>query len=326
MPLDDAIRTCCLSKHWRYKWRNIPDLSLNFETYGITSNNIDIQTVTRNTLSKINWILSNHTGNIKKFKLCIGDHIETNVETSRELNRWLDWLVHLKIEELEIQRFNSQDICVQSSIFDFDKLTNLTLCNCTFRFPQMFKGFKYLITLHLVNVEFIGEYTAVDQMIRLCPVLKNLTIYSICESLDIDVMDAPSLETLAIKGSLVPSCIFYFERLKSLTLCNCTFRIPHLFKDFKYLTTLHLDCVKILSDESQAGSTIATFLNFCPNLKNLMIKFNGGIYPLINNFYAPNLRYLCIDSSVLNLNIGNFVKLKTLILSKCDICEVSIII
>lgn len=222
LPLDDAINTSLLSKYWRYRWRNIPDLSLDFETFGISS--CDKEIVTKVMLSKINWVVSNHTGKIKKFELCIGDHIENKLRISPELNAWLGRLVYSNIEKLAIQCFPSKNHFVPSSIFDLDYLNSLNLCKCTFKRPHFFKDFKNLKTLHLDDVTFAHE-SSIATFLQFCPNLEQLTIKCYKYSPVLIDFSAPNLQCLCVFGCSLNLNIGKFHKLTVLTLMNCEFSI-----------------------------------------------------------------------------------------------------
>lgn len=293
LPLDDAIRTCYLSKHWRYKWRTMPNLCFHYERFRIRSKSKE--TFSKYIHSKINWVISKHNGNIRKLKLYIDDRIETDVETYQELNTYFDRLVRSNIQVLEIQRFPNKDHFVPSSIFDFSMLTSLTLCNCIFRIPEMFKGFKYLTTLFFDDVKVSGESANVDIMIQLCPLLKYLDIYCINEFLVLNSLDAPELETLSIFGgelSLNPTRLPTFFKLTYLNVSNVTFT---------------------------GESTIVSFIKLCPNIKRLNISYNKDYFQVIDDLCLPDLRSLYIYGCSLKLNICNFDKLANFAFIKCHI-------
>ncbi|KAL2925429.1 hypothetical protein RDABS01_022948, partial [Bienertia sinuspersici] len=128
----------------------------------------------------------------------------------------------------------------------------------------------------------------------------------------IQYLSEQDVEVLAIRDLCnsyfkMPSYLFSFEKLKSLSLTTCAVRIPSTFTKFNFLNEL------ILRDISICDPDLARLICSCPLLENLILWHIFGLKSLV--IHAPRLTKLMIDTGFEDLFIGAAPILSTVIIT-----------
>ncbi|KAK4383959.1 Retrovirus-related Pol polyprotein from transposon TNT 1-94 [Sesamum angolense] len=177
LPLHDAVRTSVLSKGWQYKWVTVPYLVFDW-TFNL-SGNYSIESI-------IYQVLLLHRGPIVKFKFC-------GFKFGPDINNWLYFLSDHRVEELVLMNsvYNPEQWLISHNLFTFDHLMHLFLANVEVRLPSTFKGFRRLLSLDLISVEFEPE--ELNMFISKCPMLDLAPTSSLLSSpTDISFTPCPS--------------------------------------------------------------------------------------------------------------------------------------
>lgn len=198
LSIGDAIRTSFLSRDWRYKWRKIPDLI--FDGQSFSNEQVNPSLIRRNYLRKVNQTLFLHRGNIvRRFEFSSRWEV-----VSSKVDKWMDHLkVISSVQELKLE-FGTEYL-VPCFVLQFDNLTTLDLTTCKIILPTSFNGLKNLTTLNLHSITFDQE-NALDTMVNLCPFLNDLDIQFLLGCPQRLVLRATNIKSLTIFGSLS-----YFE-------------------------------------------------------------------------------------------------------------------
>ncbi|XP_043717634.1 F-box/FBD/LRR-repeat protein At1g13570-like [Telopea speciosissima] len=188
LSIMEAVRTCILSKKWRYNWITLPQLIFDCSLGDDLINQND-------KLARfIDGVLSLHRGPICKFKishLCIPNSPDI-------IDEWMLCLSRNYIQKLILclqPMYERYDLL--SSLYSCEKLTHLELSFCTLRRPPMLACFKYLRTLSLYKVDCVGF--TIEELISKCPILERLMIDGFTGSTDL-VIYAPKLQELVVDG------------------------------------------------------------------------------------------------------------------------------
>jgi hypothetical protein len=183
---EEAVRTCVLSKEWRYAWCTVPKLVI-FEKHNVDEgSDYDCS-------KYVDMLLSNHKGPINKFTLCM-KHPDFE-----DLDQWINVLGSKGVQDLHLA-FNTLDghfSEVPPSFFScFLDLTNLDLGGCMLDMPQVFGGFKLLRNIELDTVTLVGG--DIEKLVSSCPLLEALNLVDWLHCLGNLVIRSQSLEKLTI--------------------------------------------------------------------------------------------------------------------------------
>nr|XP_009786907.1 PREDICTED: F-box/FBD/LRR-repeat protein At1g13570-like [Nicotiana sylvestris] len=201
LPLRDAVRTCILSKNWRYKWCKLPQLKLD-QTLWETTNDLIPPTVKITDI--IYQLLTLHVGHISKFILSIFDLINCP-----KIDNLIYFLSRNGIQHLVLQFPIGNPYKLPSSFFTCLQLRHVTLHRCILRTPPVFKGFHRLLSLELSQVTICTEF--LGRFISRCPLLEHLLLEYVDNANNIEV-NAPKLRSFVFTGNL------HFLHLKCVPL------------------------------------------------------------------------------------------------------------
>ncbi|KQK06252.1 hypothetical protein BRADI_2g25333v3 [Brachypodium distachyon] len=183
LPIKEAVRTCLLSRNWRYTWASMTELM--FSTDEFTSENGNADDGAFRFLMFTNMFLSLHNGPVlKKFGLKTrGTQI---IYTGGHIYRRMVMLSRDRIKEIQL---------------NLRQFLHLQACHFTSsQLPPLSKGFKHLHTLHLICLNL--EELAIFKFISIADInihstkLKKLTIDGNFEHLN---LHAPYLASATIR-------------------------------------------------------------------------------------------------------------------------------
>ncbi|XP_071708767.1 F-box/FBD/LRR-repeat protein At1g13570-like [Rutidosis leptorrhynchoides] len=197
LPIRDALRTSIFSRHWRYKWTNIPKLFIDQDLI-IREKKVTFLSEKIKLTNIIFHILLQHTGPIREFTWL--NYLEMHFEVDQSLKRFLSKCPLL--EELHLvkcpllEKLHLIELQGNGSIVQEDKLTFFELFNLlpTIKKLSISKHFmKYFVThdmppklpISLVNLKVLhlgvffmeqDELLSILCMIKSSPNLTNFYI------------------------------------------------------------------------------------------------------------------------------------------------------
>ncbi|XP_076900039.1 F-box/FBD/LRR-repeat protein At1g13570-like [Bidens hawaiensis] len=167
MPVRDAVRTCILSKKWRYSWRSMPKLAFTNQLVKVSSSSRRKQ-LNCKIANAIFHVLLLHDGpEILEFNSSVG-HI--NVES--EFVNIMSYLA--KANRLKELIFCNDDRSYKLpvSFFLLLGLERIDLQNCTFETPLTYNAFTRLKSVTFRNVEASSKM--LQRFLSKCPLLEYL--------------------------------------------------------------------------------------------------------------------------------------------------------
>ncbi|CAK8543160.1 unnamed protein product [Lathyrus sativus] len=190
LRIRDQVRTSILSKKWRYKWISVPQIYFEedfFESFIHLDDPVISQIIAE--------VVMIRNGPIHKFSVCVSGDCEFNI-SKEKLNMWIPFmstdLTHLKLLTYCTPPDEHQ---MPEILFSCKELTYFKFSSFNLSIPPNFCGFKKLLELHLVCVEF--ETSALESLILGCPFLGKLSIEQ-CTGCDYLVISSPSLKVLVL--------------------------------------------------------------------------------------------------------------------------------
>ncbi|GLJ07200.1 hypothetical protein SUGI_0061410 [Cryptomeria japonica] len=206
MPIKDAVKSCVLSKRWRFLYTQMPQLTFDpYEMFFGTSLNPLFMSRVENIISNI---LLLHSRNLEGFHL---HNNNTRVNFNREnVCKWVGYASRCNVQHLTLYdhtTFPSALIEIPpTALFSCSRLITLYLAKYDLtNFPIDFVGFPHLLTCHLRYVQLTDG--SLVSFISLCPRLQKLEIRG-DSGLGNAVIFSSTLEHLSM------------ERVKSLSV-NC---------------------------------------------------------------------------------------------------------
>ncbi|KAJ4960850.1 hypothetical protein NE237_020760 [Protea cynaroides] len=188
LPIKKAVRTCILSKKWRYNWVTLPELIFNFTLGNALINRND------RLMKFIDDVLSLHRGPISKFEL--SRHL--CIPNTQYIDKWILCLSRNGIKELILcPQPQLKHYELPSCLYSCELLTHLELSFCTLKRPPLFASFNFLKSLLLYKVEFVGF--TFENLISRCPILERLKIEGFTGCTDL-IIYAPKLKSLVVNG------------------------------------------------------------------------------------------------------------------------------
>ncbi|XP_076885015.1 F-box/FBD/LRR-repeat protein At1g13570-like [Bidens hawaiensis] len=215
LPIQEAARTCILSKEWRYHWLKVPKLVFIEDTFQESTDGDELtvleQTFDRSSERRIitsrcklfyaiYQVLLRHQGPIHEFTLslradgsCVEiDHIILHLSNKNTIKK-------LKLDFSGIGSY-----MLPFSLFSLHQLTDLYLTTCTLKLQSSFTGFGSLTTLCLEDIGICQK-----ELLRLlanCLSLRRLSLLSdggtIVECQDCTIADliecVPNIEYLSL--------------------------------------------------------------------------------------------------------------------------------
>ena len=224
LPLQDAVRTCTLSKDWISKWTMLTQLVFDEHFYMYVQERGN----TNNYGTIINRLLLPLKGAITKFVLYI-DKQENSVVDVEDISKCVLFSSQKEIQEFTLKNMDETPLELPTYLFSCLKLKHLKLFNCHFCPESSFQGFPCLLSLYLSEVEF-GSYKC-GKFLAGCPLLEILKLRSNTdgeinrdeieklENLKVLILPLSELVSMAmITSSGIFQLIDYFPKLQELNL------------------------------------------------------------------------------------------------------------
>ncbi|RDX60578.1 F-box protein, partial [Mucuna pruriens] len=182
----ETVRTTVLSKRWKNKWTEIPEVKLVQDAHGKREQFLEF-------VEKLLGVFN--TLCLKK--LCLACDV---CKDTPQVNRWLSSFIHPNIEELKLdfERVEEQ-LVFPNHLFYNKSLTHFHLSMPhVINLPSLI-SFSILSTLTLKHVIF-PDTSKTQQLFSSCPCLENLTLID-CNWMNVRAVSIlnPSLQTLIIR-------------------------------------------------------------------------------------------------------------------------------
>ncbi|KAJ0837878.1 putative FBD domain, leucine-rich repeat domain superfamily, F-box-like domain superfamily [Helianthus annuus] len=277
LPLQVAVRTGILSKHWRFKWTMLSQLSIDDEFFKY----LILEKGVNNFGEIISKLIFHLNGTITKCFLFL---YEMDVE---DINRWISILSKKKVIDLAIKNWSKTQVDLSTHLFSCLELKHLKLHKCIFNPPSRFHGFPNLLSLELRMVQFgISDF---GEFFTRCPLLEILNVDHSVSKGNIKLVEIAKLKNL---------------KVLSLSLCDLdtqtiisSHNIFELVAFLPKLQELGLD----FQDYKLADGALMEFPTAFPRLKALKlsrIDLGNGImlscaFEMIRHF--PNLQTLDLE-------------------------------
>lgn len=210
VPIQEAARTCILSKEWRYTWTKIPKLVFNEDTVQLSANENQLPDhkliKTRKLLNAINQVMSLRLGPILEFTL---EMDADDNDTCFEVDRILTHLSRNNIlDKLSIDLTHGCRLPLD--IFSLHMLTDLYLRNCDINHQPVFGGFGSLTSFCLHDVNIFTK--TLLHLLSNCPSLKTFTLVTSYYN----VINCSSCDFISYLN-IVCFCSFYVKIIFSVT-------------------------------------------------------------------------------------------------------------
>ncbi|KAF8407763.1 hypothetical protein HHK36_006899 [Tetracentron sinense] len=211
LPIKDAVRTCVLSRKWRYIWPTIPELVFD-ENNSNPCSNIDKTPRNCEFVNFIDRVLLVHKGPIHKF------YLNTYLQNYSVVSSWMLFLSRNGVKDLTLSFLGESDESqyeVPSSLFSCETLCYLNLSCFILEPPPMFNGFGNLKSLRLESVTLTDE--ALERMIFTCTVLERLVLYELIGCFRFKIR-GPCLQYFYLIGEFNNICFDDAPRLSSAVM------------------------------------------------------------------------------------------------------------
>ncbi|XP_030506129.2 putative FBD-associated F-box protein At5g22720 [Cannabis sativa] len=271
LPTEDVVRTCILSKRWKFIWYSVPTLSFVFSDFN--SGDVDkfynyLHKYLKNRKRGVYFFADSV---MTSFKLDVIDHYQSSKVDL--VDKWLGFAVENKVNEISLAVIG---MCDDGS-YDF------------YCVPKMLDNARYLTVLELNGVKLDTSHS------YSFPCLKTLTLKDVSYS-DNSVKDSKDVVVKFLLGCLSIEKLrlidhrfgFLRVRLESLSLKFMEL-VYESFEDD--LTHIHVDAINLESLVLCGVSFDQIIVSSCKKIRNLSLtKFYGSIHQpssfeaLISNF------------------------------------------
>ncbi|XP_058749889.1 F-box/FBD/LRR-repeat protein At1g13570-like [Vicia villosa] len=324
LKLRDQVRTSILSRKWRYMWTSAPHICFDEEFFKCfqPDGSPHPDPVVCKTITDV---LKLHNGPIHKFSI---DKRPFWIELE-DLNTWIPFMSK-DIKHLELLTFRSSENL--DILLSCKELTCFKLGSFNLSIPPNFCGFKKLLELHFVHIEF--ESGAFEIFMSGCPCLEKLSIED-CEGPGCDylVISSPSLKVLVLKLSYTNSiCLKEAKNLIDFTLKGYLAKgfikilpkikrfsldrwekiidadvIPSMLltRSFSSLEYLKLDDLNL--NEKEEVFYFVSLLESAPNLTELVIKnyeYIGATRKVLGHLEELESRSCCLKLQTVKIYIA----------------------
>ncbi|KAF7848178.1 hypothetical protein BT93_L2221 [Corymbia citriodora subsp. variegata] len=268
VPIEDAVRTCVLSKNWRYLWTSYPNLELvewAFSGREQFTNFVDRVLVLQSSSRIKRLVLScRDLGDASRVNLWVSTAVKRNVE---------DFTVHLSIIP--------GNFILPHCLFSSATLTRLNLCilgalklPCRIWFPN-------LKVLHLEYITFVDKRST-EQLLS-SPVLEELTLrYCTWDNLETLTIRTPMLKILTIHDEDFDCPYDFHLHSCQVSICGNNLKSIHcispFFNDYQVKKSCSLLEVRInvphwrLSRTRQVAYRLHKLLKVICSVQKLMLS------------------------------------------------------
>lgn len=172
MPIQDALKTCVLSKRWRYIWHTMPALRFTDDMVKVSSScrcSTCIQLKKYKLLAAINDVMLLHNGHTKLEFNCIASENEMVSEIDKIMINYLSRGNHVT----EMTFINQDVVCkLPVSFYSLPGLESVYFEHCEIELPSNFNGFSRLKCMTFVSVEFTAPM--LHRFMLACPLIEDL--------------------------------------------------------------------------------------------------------------------------------------------------------
>ncbi|XP_074278766.1 F-box/FBD/LRR-repeat protein At1g13570-like [Silene latifolia] len=283
LPIWIAAQASVLSKRWRSAWLSLKKLNFDAYFWGAEGRDYDWPKCS----SIISSILFHHNGPVHDFQLYIP--ASTNWD-GMNLSQWICFLSKNGVRKIVITNCyrDMGFVDISSYIFRCSELVYLELINGFYLNspPTDFSGFPMLKHLLLENIMFRNQ-NDFSTLIGSCKMLATLKLV-VWNGMDHVVIDAPSLQTLILKGDFQSLAFRNVRSLESVSLHLNTWRQKLLFAKT-------VNAVNLLASSCQLRSM---------EFNGQLCKFLAGGGGIMNSTLVAfkHLDKLCL----INLNLNDF--------------------
>ncbi|XP_050222753.1 F-box/FBD/LRR-repeat protein At1g13570-like [Mercurialis annua] len=287
LPIRDAVRTSILSRKWRNKWADVPQLL--FDT---TFTPISQESQTNKHLVTIYEVLLLHSGPIHTFDLSF-----PGLKSCPEIDRFILFLSRKGVQDFKLRISSGSPHKLPSYLFSCLYLKCLVLGLCVLTPPPSFKGFSTLISLKLQDVQLPSNY---KDFICNCWLLEELMLES-CSAISCLNISCPKLKLLYFNGyyrtlrfrnmpHLATVSIYWISAKSEVLKLPDFVRVLHSLPALKYLSVddYFLEALTRLPTPLMHLKTIRTFYVCFSSLEEVI-----SVFHLLRS--SPNLQNLQIE-------------------------------
>ncbi|KAL2455031.1 F-box/FBD/LRR-repeat protein [Forsythia ovata] len=292
----DATKTSILSKEWRYKWLNLPQLIFDDTLWQKSERNRELARM--NFVGILYQVLLRHQGPVTKMSLIIPELIGGS-----EIDHLIYFLWKKGVEEFTLKMMVGKDYKLPSSLFMCLQLKHLSLYSCLINPPPSFKGFNRMIRLELDFVTI--DARVLENLISSCPLLEQLVLHFLsdvdyleidapmlklfelnCSTASVFLKNSPHLAIVSVAcgkgcdfGDGIRSLIEFFDSVPALQKLHMDYHfVKFFFPDdhkaipatFNNLKILKLSDISLESFEEL--SSVFRLMRSCPNLEEVKIE------------------------------------------------------
>ncbi|KAJ1262907.1 hypothetical protein BS78_09G144800 [Paspalum vaginatum] len=193
LPIKEAVKTCLLSRKWRYTWASMTELIFREDDFSLGNGNEDGES--NKFVHFVIMFLSLHDGPILKFEL--NARRVHMFSPGGHIHRWMLMLSRNGVQEIQIKTKIWRNYKIPSSFFSCGALEYACLQGCIFQLPPLFTGFKRMHTLHFID--FCAAENNIGELVASCPNLEKLVLSRLLSFADISI-HSTKLKVLRIDG------------------------------------------------------------------------------------------------------------------------------
>ncbi|XP_043715385.1 F-box protein At4g22280-like [Telopea speciosissima] len=170
LPTKYAVRTCILSKRWKYIWSSVTSLDFDDGLYNAEPGKKRIRAKVANFINFVDRVLIQNASSLDKFHLKCGSSCDFD-----HINAWICAAITRKVHQLCLSISMKQLLKLPHCLFTSEYLVKLELVgNFVLNVPS-YICLSSLIILYLERVTFVDD-VSVEQLFSSCPALEVLTI------------------------------------------------------------------------------------------------------------------------------------------------------
>lgn len=323
LSVRDAVRTTILSSKWKDKWMTVQQFVFDENYRKPTTRKV---VLTNKFLGIVNNVLTQHRGEISKFKLSV---LYLKAESALyHIRHWIYLLSKKNIQDLTIEVKTRSSYFGCDALFACENLRVLKLKLGRLVVPESDNEFKNLKDVWL---EDIAIYKDLNKLLSKCPQLERLTLVNIpMHPLEIDIKTVKYLHIQGVSDLRIinaksvtnfvfhrstPVASYYHSRADSSKLCATLSRLPEIERlelssdsmEFLALGGVPMKLPIMLNKlidlflvinfgDMAVVSTALSLLRSAPNLKRL--KISAWFQPIlrnssVENFWRSEHEYFC---------------------------------
>ncbi|KAL3642160.1 hypothetical protein CASFOL_012975 [Castilleja foliolosa] len=307
IPQNDAVRTCILSKSWRFLWHGRHNVELREQSFAKKN---QFLSVLNNTLQRY------HDQGLSFQRFAIDmDSTTLNSESIELFQKWFPIVIHkLGITSFSLKFFSGQYFSAPLLVFQSKSLIELCLRLCIVNSISENVLCRNLQTLSLHNV-YIDE-ASFQKIMLSCPLIENLDL-EWCEGFKtINLNNALNLKRLSC--SVGPGFDQVIEMNASRSLEKLHIQsYQNFFLHQNNIYFPRLKCLKLhgvqLSAESFDNLSSSNFpclneliLNFCHGFKEFLLSSRSISFLTINMGFEKKIKALIDTPNILYFEYSSY--------------------